>query len=212
MPSPEELAEMTRTSFANTPKDFTDRLEVLKALGARPGASLLDFGCSWGYGSWQFAQFGLRVKALEVSHPRAHYARDALGVDVVYNLAEVGSGFDVFFSSHVLEHVPSVGPIIELGMQKLKDGGLFVAFVPNGSLVRRQDDKALWKKAWGLKHPNFIDEVYCAQALGRFPYYIASSPYDPAELSRWAMGPDQHVGDLKGRELLVVSVRDPAAV
>jgi len=204
LPSKEELEKMKASEFENTPKDFSDRLDILHTLGVSRGDSILDFGCSWGYSSWQFMRNGLQVKGVEVSHPRAEYARKFLNVDVTTDLSDVHGGFDVFFSSHVLEHVPSVSSAISHGLSALRDGGLFIAFTPNGSLKRKQVAKDEWLSTWGLKHPNHLDEVFYKRTFQNLPYYISSSPYDLDTLKTWSQNPSQQTRDLEGGELLVV--------
>ena len=126
MPDEVRLLELTSTKFSQTEKDFSRYIEVLAAIGAKPGDRVLDFGCSWGYGSWQFKQHGFHVESFEISQPRAAFARDKLGISVTSNMSEISGPFDVFFSSHVLEHVPSVKAIIDYAFERLRPGGTFV--------------------------------------------------------------------------------------
>src|SRR2546422_477816 len=58
MPSEQELAALKASQFANHEKNYTDYIAVLGALGIGIGAKVFDFGCSWGYGSYQLAQAG----------------------------------------------------------------------------------------------------------------------------------------------------------
>src|SRR6185503_5040907 len=75
MPSAEELEMLKQKQFKGTDRDYSRALRILSALGCRPGMRLLDYGCSWGYGSWQFAQAGYEVAGFEISAPRCEYAR-----------------------------------------------------------------------------------------------------------------------------------------
>ena len=62
-PPPELLAELMRAGFVQDPeKDFNSKryIDVMKAAGLKPGDTILDFGSSWGYGSWQFRQAGFQ--------------------------------------------------------------------------------------------------------------------------------------------------------
>ncbi len=137
-PSRTELDRMIRTSFQHTEKNFNARIEILKALGLEQGAAVLDYGASWGYGVWQFQKQGFKASGFEISRPRAAYARQELGVDVADDPSALPSGaFDCMFSSHVLEHVPAPKVAFELAERVLKPGGLFIAFVPNGSEASR---------------------------------------------------------------------------
>jgi 2-polyprenyl-3-methyl-5-hydroxy-6-metoxy-1,4-benzoquinol methylase len=208
MPAQSELHKMKANSFRGTEKDYTQYISVLKCLGLPPNASLLDYGCSWGYGSWQIAQAGFRVQGFEISRPRCAYAREFLEVDATWDTAELNGPFDVFFSAHVLEHVPSVSKTIDLASRLLRKGGFFVAFTPNGSKQYRRREPLRWKRAWGQVHPNFLDEVYYASRFQTYPYFIASSPYDEAALKDWVKEAssrrEQRFGRLDGPELLIV--------
>src|SRR5688572_1633473 len=93
MPSPEALKAYVRTGFADTPKDFRRYIDVLKVLGAKPGDRILDFGCSWGYGTWQLKQHGFDAIGHDVSETRVAYARGELGVDAKTDLSEVEGKF-----------------------------------------------------------------------------------------------------------------------
>ena len=70
-PTPDNLAKLKGTFFAGTEKDYSGYIKVLQAIGLSPGSTIFDFGCSWGYGSWQMQQSGYRVYSFEVSRPSA---------------------------------------------------------------------------------------------------------------------------------------------
>jgi cyclopropane fatty-acyl-phospholipid synthase-like methyltransferase len=54
---------------------------VLRQLGMHYGASIFDYGCSWGYGSYPLAMEGLKVTSFEVAQSRSQYAIEKLAVD-----------------------------------------------------------------------------------------------------------------------------------
>lgn len=204
MPSLQMLEELKKIVFVNTEKDFSRYIKLLELLAVPKSTKLLDYGCSWGYGSWQFTQKGYQVKAFEISQPRAAYARKYLGVDVVTDGDDITDKFDVIFSSHVLEHVPSVSNAIEYGFNHLRDGGLFIAFTPNGSNSYRDKHFASWQQLWGLKHPNFLDENFYKAYFSNYPNYITSSPYDEHLIRKWAGSLNQLIANVDGPELLVI--------
>jgi predicted RNA-binding Zn-ribbon protein involved in translation (DUF1610 family) len=72
-----------------------------------PEIRILDYGCSWGYQTWQFCEAGFDCTGFEISEPRAAYGRNELGLRIHSDHHGLSSGCDVFFSSHVIEHVPS---------------------------------------------------------------------------------------------------------
>ncbi len=204
LPSPEILRKLKESRFAGSEKDFSEKIKILKQLGLTHGSKVLDFGCSWGYGSWQFSQAGLDVNSFEISVPRANYAREALSVSVVSDESLLVGELDAFFSSHVLEHVPHVGHTIQKAFCLLKKGGCFVGLTPNGSLERRKVSPQSWKLAWGLKHPIHLDEVFYKKIFKTHPFYVASSPHRLELIQSWLKRKDQFVGDLTGEELLVI--------
>jgi 2-polyprenyl-3-methyl-5-hydroxy-6-metoxy-1,4-benzoquinol methylase len=211
LPDDQQLAHYLESGFANTGKDYSQYLAVLDALGAHKGDSVLDFGCSWGYGSWQLNRHGFRVESFEISRPRASYARDKLQVNVRSSLSDLQGPFDIFFSSHVLEHVPAVAKAIGFALDVLKAGGLFVAFTPNGSEQHRRTNFEVWHRLWGLVHPNFLDEVFYEKSFAKIPHLVSSKPYDLQQLAQWtASNRLPSISRLDGDELLIAA-RTPGA-
>lgn len=204
-PDGQELARLKACRFAGTEKDYSTYLGVLAALGVSPSARILDFGCSWGYGSWQLRERGYRVTSFEISKPRCRYAREKLGLDAHDSLEAIeGRDFDVFFSAHVLEHVPSVSAALEFARSRVKPGGLFVAFTPNGSDPFRRRDPHAWRQLWSMVHPNFLDDVFYRKTF-RQPL-LASTPYDCDRIrSAWGNPEAKAEFPLDGLELLVAT-------
>ena len=201
-PSDEELEKLIANNFAGSEKDYTTYLNVLTALGGQPGDRLLDFGCSWGYGSYQMKKFGYDVTSFEISKPRCRYAREKLGVRAFDQLADLKEeGFDIFYSAHVLEHVPSIADVFVYAQKKLKKGGLFIAFTPNGSNAYRQRPDGAWNQLWNMVHPNFLDDRFYKKA---FPdVLLASDPYDFKAISeQWSGGKASAPLKLDGEELM----------
>ncbi|MEJ6021318.1 class I SAM-dependent methyltransferase [Ramlibacter sp. PS4R-6] len=187
-------------------KDYGRYIEVVDAAQSTRGRRLFDYGCSWGYGSYQFRRHGFDVEAFEISRPRAAYAREKLGVAVHESLASVRAGFDVFFCSHVLEHLPAVQEAIDFAFKILVPDGVFVAVTPNGASAFRQREPAAWHRAWGFVHPNFLDPDFYALTFRERPYLITSDPYTPEEIAAWRASGQQVIGDTgRGSELLVLA-------
>jgi 2-polyprenyl-3-methyl-5-hydroxy-6-metoxy-1,4-benzoquinol methylase len=185
MPSDATLTEMKRINFTGTEKDYSYYIRVLTGLGLTSGARVFDYGCSWGYGSFQLVQAGFVVTAFEIAHGRRSYAQKKLGIQIVddMNLAtgEFAGQFDCFFSAHVLEHVPSPAQSLNYAMLLLKPGGIFVSFTPNGSSGFRAASSD-WSKLWGEVHPNFIDDIFLDYSFKRSPRVIGSSPVTNASI------------------------------
>jgi 2-polyprenyl-3-methyl-5-hydroxy-6-metoxy-1,4-benzoquinol methylase len=206
MPSIESLEDLKLNFFENSTKGYKGYLQTIRELGLLPGSRIFDFGCSWGYGSWFFLQKGFSLNAFEISTPRAQYARKHLGIDVVPDPYDnkLSESFDLFFSSHVLEHVPCVKEVIDIGFKLLRTGGFFIAFTPNGSLAYRNCNKRAWKSTWGMKHPNYLNEQFYKNVFKNIPYYIESSPYEHDKIRRWVETPVQYIGNLQGEELMII--------
>lgn len=206
IPNRQQLQKLIDTNFSCSEKDYSEKIKILNILGAEKGNKIFDFGCSWGYGSWQFKQYGFEVEAFEISDSRANFARNELKLKVHSTLSKVSNSFDFFFSSHVLEHVPSVKEVIDFGFSILKPGGIFVAFTPNGSIDHRNKNYYNWHKLWGAVHPNFLDNVYYENILSNKSFLLSSNPYDYPKFANWMKNTNEHtVLDLSGQELLVVA-------
>ena len=118
LPSDQDLQALLAGGFKGTEKDYQPYVSVLKALGLRPGQSILDFGCSWGYGSWQLSKAGFRVQSFEVSKFRANFARTKLGCNVLEDVQNSGP-VDCLFSAHVLEHLPDPNLLFQIAQTVL---------------------------------------------------------------------------------------------
>jgi 2-polyprenyl-3-methyl-5-hydroxy-6-metoxy-1,4-benzoquinol methylase len=177
MPSDEQLEKLFKGKELFKKKEYDAYIRVLKKLGCSQNTKLFDFGCSWGYGSWHLAQAGFKVKAFEISEPRRQFAENKLGIQCYHSLDSVNEKFDVFFSAHVLEHVPSPTATIQFALSVLKPGGLFIAFTPNGCEEFRKKYYEKFNKLWGLVHPQMLDDVYYNHIFNGYERYITSSPY-----------------------------------
>lgn len=111
----------------------------------------------------------------------------------------------MFFSSHVLEHVPSVRQVFKLARRVTKQGGLFIAFTPNGSEPFRRRDEQSFKWLWGEVHPNILTDEFYRNLFSGVPLLLASPPYDYREIGNWDRACRKEF-ELAGNELLAVAV------
>lgn len=206
LPSDEQLETYISRGFLDTERDYSTYIDIVRRANGTNGNKVFDFGCSWGYGSWQFRQRGFEVESFEISASRAEFAKNKLGLKVHSSLSEVSGPFDIFFSSHVLEHVPSVKEAIDFGFSILKPGGLFVAVTPNGSADFRKKSPGAWHKLWGLVHPNFLDDIFYRSIFVGNPIFLSSDPYPIQEIENWGINQHEtYISDkLSGEELLVI--------
>ena len=172
----------------------------------RSEVRIIDYGCSWGYQALQFRDHGYTVSGLEISRTRAAFGRERLGLDIVTTDAELRTGADIFFSSHVIEHLPDPGQMLRTGLRLIREGGYFVAECPNGSPERRRSAPLLTRKAWGRVHPNLISADFLAYAFRDHPFLILSAPC-PDLIDRYLAwdGQTQQMDDLGGPNLLIIA-------
>lgn len=215
LPDDAQLQGYKANGFSDTEKDFSRYIEIVEALGVSPGARILDYGCSWGYGCWQFEQHGYSVQGYDLSEIRAAYGREKLGVDLVWDTAQIAGPFDVFFSTHVVEHVPNAESLLNFAFSKLNPGGVYIAVTPNGSQQYRAKKPGNWSRVWGFKHPILFDEIFLQHSFAGYQYLATTRLNDYSGMSRWASSTDSLVDDMSGWELLVAarphSIRSSAA-
>ena len=200
-PNDEKLAHLKSVRFQGTEKDFSNYIQVLQSLGITPGQTILDFGASWGYGSWQLSQAGYKVYSSEISVPRARYAAEKLGCHVLQSVDELPEQVDCFFSAHVIEHMPDPNILWKTASSTLKKSGVVALFAPNGEPEREKYSEAAYHQLWGEVHPLLLN-AKALQAMAqrfRFEGIGYSSPYDLAELRHG------DAGHLLGAELLFVA-------
>lgn len=179
LPSEQELSKLLERGFSGTSKDFRIEIETLKR--QVPTGTVLDYGCSWGYGAWQLAQAGYRVVGYEISQPRASYAARNLGCNVTTSRQELvrnhSGAFNAIFCHHVLEHLPSLCGVLDDFHAMLARGGVLMAFVPdctglNGKQLRR---------SVGMKHTMAFDAAFFRRNLPKhgLQVRVASGPSTP---------------------------------
>jgi SAM-dependent methyltransferase len=198
-PTLSELEHLTSTGFRNSDKDFAVYIQVLRALGMKSGDVILDYGSSWGYGSWQLRQAGCRVYSFEISAPRAQYAREHLGCKVLESPNSCPEKVDFVFSAHVIEHLPNPNSLWQVARELVKPTGTFVMFMPNGEPTI--EEYPGYQEKWGQVHPLLLCEkalASMATAHG-FSGIAYSSPYDFDAIE------NQKAGVLYGDELLYVA-------
>lgn len=199
-PSQSELDALIETAFRGSEKDFTAYLKVLEAVGLKPGSVVMDYGSSWGYGSWQLKRAGYRVYSYEISRSRSEYARRRLGCEVLTAPSACPEKVDTFFSAHVIEHLPNPNIVWQIARLVLKPTGNVVLFMPNGDPALEQRCRD-YHKIWGLVHP-LVLSARALEAMAKahgFSGHAYTSPYDLDQIR------EQRAGTLNGDELLYVA-------
>lgn len=197
MPDREALQRLVKEKFRGGPRDYQPYLHLLQALGVKKGDTLLEYGCSWGYGAWQLQDAGFQVKAFEISRPRCQYAREKLGISAVEDSEAVQGPFDVVFSAHVLEHVDQLETALHRQWAWLRPGGLLVGVTPNGSSAFRKAHPKKFHRLWGLVHPQILDEEYLQKRFTGMELRVGSisgmeglgnaGPEELSTLDRWEL-------------------------
>jgi SAM-dependent methyltransferase len=202
LPSAAELHDLLSTRFAGHEKDYSRYVAVLEACGVRAPATVLDFGASWGYGSWQLRSAGYEVFAYELGRTRARYATERLGLVMIDDASQPPRAVDCFFSAHVMEHLADPNVVWRAARSALRRGGVFIAFVPNGNPDLEHAERARYHRLWGNVHPLLITPRHLLAMAQRYGFgaRVYSSPYPLARMSARA-----HGIDLLGAELAVVA-------
>jgi hypothetical protein len=206
LPDSKQLEMMKSRNFEGTARDFSDYIELFKMLGVK---SILDFGCSWGYGTFQFRNAGFDAIGYEVSEPRAAFGRSQLAIPILSSEADLLHGarkFDAVFSSHVLEHLPSPTLAWTLFAKVSTSGTFFLIEVPNcsGDSARQQGLK--WGPFSSAIHPLSFTATYFRKKLGSGfrAAHLFSRPFSAAkEFEAFANGATGE--DPAGDDLVVLA-------
>ena len=168
--------------------------------------SILDYGSSWGYQSYQFKKKGFNTYSFEISIPRLSFGNKYLGLNITNVLNEIPK-IDVFYSSHVIEHLEDPTIMFEVADDKTKNGGLVFLKCPNGSFEFEQKSPEIYKKMWGLVHPNFITSKWVVRNLDEKnkKYFISSFEDDKLykEITRWNKE-ERYIGNLENPNLTII--------
>ena len=196
-------------NFKNTDKDYSKYISILskiKKKNSQEKLKLFDYGCSWGYGSYKIKQAGYDVTAYEISKSRSKFAENKMGIKILPDIINVQKeSFDFFFSAHVLEHLPEPKKTLDFGLSITKKDNYLVIFTPNGSFDRKKKDFYGWNKAWGLIHPNLIDEKFYKNIFFDQKYFITSSfDEDYLFLDKFLVNNENYCGKLDGEEILII--------
>lgn len=203
LPSDERIEILKKEAF-KSPKNFDPYIDSLFNSRA---IKIVDYGCSWGYNVFRLQKSGYTAIGYEVSEPRAKFGREKLGIQIHTKESAVPGDQDLFFSSHVIEHLADLSKFIDYSKTRMKKDGVFMAFCPCGNQEYRNREPDVWHGTWGDIHVNLIDVEFAKEVFKNNPYLILSGDwvFNPREIEAWD-GKSQKVGDkLDGKELLIIS-------
>lgn len=208
MPETERDLNTLTTGILENPENPKNALRIRRIFEALfpevNNLSVVDYGASWGYMSWQLKSYGFDVQSYEISVPRARYGNRHLGLDIQTDEKTLRDHNHVFFSSHVIEHVPVVSDMLALGAGLTRSDGFIVTLCPNGSPEFRQKDSVGFHYVWGQVHPNYLNAQFFLKHFAGKPVFLSSTPFDTEALKRWDQQ-SQFIGDLSGEELLSIA-------
>lgn len=211
LPNPAQLRQRMAERFRGPPSignDYSYRIELLKQL--RPSGKLFEFGCSWGYGLWQFAEAGFEVAGFEISRKRADYGRREMRLKIATEKSDLicsPRSYDIVFSSHVLEHVADLRDDLDFVTSLLNESGLLMIFCPNGGGNSARKYGLRWGPFITEDHVNAITADFLMGALksrGLSNIRCASDPY-ALPIAEWSSTPSDE--SLTGDELLIIAER-----
>ncbi len=210
IPDAAELESLVADRFKSK-FNRSEQVGLVRHILGEGSFKVLDYGCSWGYASWQFLHAGFEVEGFEIGRQRAEHARSWLGIPVFSDLSQLGGSYDLVFSCHVFEHVPQLKATLDKLVHVLKPGGYLLAITPNGSVEARNHDPAIWHKLWGNRHPIFLDHAYWFNYFKDWPKMsfsrhafkgARSLPYDSISD---AMMQQSSLLDMTGDELYLIA-------
>ncbi len=205
LPDAEQLRVMKSNGFSTGNKNGSRYLELFARLfPAEKTLKIIDYGCSWGYLTYQFAQAGHDVQGYEISRSRAAFGIRNLDVEITSDEDQLRKGNHIFFSSHVIEHHPDISSMISKARSVLTDGGYFIAFCPNGSKAYREKNPDAFHRSWGKVHPNYLNADFYQYVFKGKPYYISGSPVDMNSIHP-LQNNENLVSDLSGEEIMVIA-------
>jgi SAM-dependent methyltransferase len=179
-PSPAELNELLGNNFERSPLDRSLEIQIVKSL--RPYGRVLDYGCSWGFATHQFLQYGFQASGFEISRVRAAYGRQKLHVQISDDFRELkslpGGSFEIIYSHQVLKNLTDIRAALEVMRHLLVPGGLMFHVVPNFA-AKLMNGGGQWN--WiGEEHPIAPTAEFFEIALPRLGFTdlrTISSPF-----------------------------------
>jgi len=197
------LEELINKNFNQGNKNADRYVKLFRSVFPAPEKlKVIDYGCSWGYITFQLLKAGYDVQGFEISRIRAAYGNAHLGLDIKTGENELRMDNNLFFSAHVIEHHPDIKGMISLAKKILTRDGYFIAISPNGSKEYRYKNQFPFHHAWGKVHPNYLNAEFYRTIFKNQSFYIGSSPFNLENIQSWENG--QVIDKTDGEELIAI--------
>lgn len=207
LPNPRDISTKIESILRDGNRDFSHYICLMRELNLN---SVLDYGCSWGYGTYQFQEAGMDAYGYEISTPRMEFGIKNLNVRLYDDLKTLKSEipeFDVVFCSHVIEHFPNPRLALDDFRKLVKPNGWLMIAVPNcgGKLATKL--KGNWGPFSSSMHPLSFTSEYFRRALpqhGFNSFSFFSEPYDVRDIIH-NLSCETSSPSPDGEELLVIA-------
>jgi len=172
LPASGELQQFLEKKFRGSAWDKKHRLDFIYRLVKCRG-TFLDFGCSWGYGTYQYTNLGFNVMGLDIDQYRVNFGRLHLGLDLRSNWKEFEkqTHFDVILADHTLEHIANLGETLEEFRVHSRPGTKLIVFVPNGGCKSARSLGVKWGPFIGEAHTVAFTMEWFSKNLPRHCFY-----------------------------------------
>jgi 2-polyprenyl-3-methyl-5-hydroxy-6-metoxy-1,4-benzoquinol methylase len=188
IPGEEQARALHAANFHGSFFDRSSRLGVLQRFYQQ--GRVLDFGCSWGFGTAQLIAAGLDATGFELSRRRAELGRKALGVPIETDFRQLvmrsAGQFTLIYADHVIEHLFDLRSVLDDFEKLLSPSGHLVLFVPNGGGPGARQHGVKWGPFLGESHTvaltadwflaNLPRHGFVVEVLGGEPEGIDSMP------------------------------------
>lgn len=169
LPRVEDVRRLMNQKFVGTKYSVSRLIDLFSTINR---GRLLDYGCSWGYGVWQYRDNGYDAVGFDLSKPKAMFGMSELGVPIIDDFTELeslsASSFDYVVACHVLEHLPQIDNMLRLFSRLLRAGGKLVVLVPNADCTLAQEGNRLWPYMISREHNLALDAAWFQRNIGRY--------------------------------------------
>jgi 2-polyprenyl-3-methyl-5-hydroxy-6-metoxy-1,4-benzoquinol methylase len=164
--------------FASAEREFP-AIESLARPKSKPGARMLEIGCSYGGMLAKFAAHGWKVEGIELDARAVKVARDRLRVmvhegDLETTRSLLTPPYDVVAAYHVVEHIIQPEEFLERMRDLCTSDGLVVLRLPNGSSVGARATEGWWEWALIPEHVHLFSARSISLLLAKAGFEIES--------------------------------------